>query len=192
MSQPSSRLPMRNIFLFVSGLTASALGGMALLGWFMGWRILASFGAGLIPMAPSTAILFLLYGVAVALRAWTPLSGLAFRFTSVVCSLGLPVATLLFTLSCLDMPWKSELLGFNTSASIGQVPIGYMSPITAGGFLLVGLSLLASHSRTKLPVWRAMLASGGAVMLLGGNFFSCWRICTMRLCSSAARSFHRR
>ncbi|MBM4047142.1 MAG: hypothetical protein FJ279_18725, partial [Planctomycetes bacterium] len=40
------------------GAVAALLGALALVGWFTGWRLLTSFRPDYIPMAPNTAISF--------------------------------------------------------------------------------------------------------------------------------------
>ncbi len=52
-----------NVSLIMAGVATMALGLLALLGWVLGLPIFASFRADLIPMVPSTAALFLVYGV---------------------------------------------------------------------------------------------------------------------------------
>ena len=73
-SSPGGRL----FVPLVAGIVAAAIGLLALLGWICNYPLLASFGAGLIPMAPSTAILLLVYGSALGWRAWAPLSRRAY------------------------------------------------------------------------------------------------------------------
>ena len=55
--------------VLASGIVVATIGLLALLGWFLGLPLLASFKTDYIPMAPSTAALFLLYGAAVCLCA---------------------------------------------------------------------------------------------------------------------------
>ena len=47
----------------ICGALAAVTGIVALLGWILGNLLLASFGSP-VPMAPSTALLFILYGIA--------------------------------------------------------------------------------------------------------------------------------
>ena len=122
------------------------------------------------PMAPSTAVLFLLYGVAICLRARTPLSRRACWASVAMVCLGTVVALLLLTLGCLDIHWTAEHLGLNTTGTVGGTPRGYMSPVAAISFLLASVSFLASLSRPATRPWRAALALGSAGVLLGACF----------------------
>ncbi len=155
------------IAIFVAALIAAAFGVLTLLGWVLGLPLLASFGTDLISMAPSTALLFLLYGVAVCLRARTPLSGRGFWISVALICLGTLIALLLFTLGCLDIHWAVEHLGLTAPETIHGAPIGHMSPLTAFCFLLASVSFLASLSLSAARSWRAVPALGAAGVLLG-------------------------
>src|ERR1035441_5964575 len=127
-----------------AGIVTAALGFLALLGWVLGLPLLASFGVDLMPMAPSTAVLFLLYGAAICLRARLPLSRRAFRISVTAGCLGALVALLLFTLGCLHIRWPVENLGLNGTRTVRGAPVGHMSPVTAFCFLVASVSFLIS------------------------------------------------
>ena len=55
--QKEKRVPV--LFTLLFGLLASGVGIIAILGWILGVPVLAGFSYGLIPMAPSTAFLFI-------------------------------------------------------------------------------------------------------------------------------------
>src|ERR1035441_10486244 len=156
-----------SVGVLASGIVTSALGLLALLGWVLGLPLLATFGVDLMPMAPSTALLFLLYGAAICLRARLPLSRRAFRISVTAGCLGALVAFLLFTLGCLDMQWPVERLGLNATRTVRGAHIGHMSPVTAVCFLVLSVSFLISLSRSATRPWRVALALGSAGVLLG-------------------------
>jgi len=166
---PSSGQPVISVSVALGllGIVTAALGFVALLGWVLGWPRLASIRADLIPMAPSTALLFLLYGVAVCLRTRMPLSRRTFGVSVAVGCFGALVALLLFTLSCLGIQWSVEHLGLNITGTVGGAPTGHMSPVTAFCFLLVSLSFLTSLSQLGGRRWRTVLGLGFASLLLG-------------------------
>jgi PAS domain S-box-containing protein len=160
--------PLVLIFLLLAaGIATAATGLLALLGWVLDLSRLASFGADLIPMAPGTALLFLLYGVAVCLRTRTPLSHRTFRISVAMVGLGTMVALLLFALGCLNIHWEVEHLGLNITHTVGEVPIGHMSPVAAFCFLLASVSFLGSLSQSATRSWRTALALGAAGALVG-------------------------
>src|ERR1035441_7567603 len=117
--------PLVLIFLLLAaGIATAATGLLALLGWILDLPRLACFGADLIPMAPSTALLFLLYGVAVCLRTRTPLSHRTFRISVAMVGLGTMVALLLFALGCLNIHWTVEHLGLSISRRSEERRVG--------------------------------------------------------------------
>ena len=163
-----SRAPQRTPRLLVGagGALAAGAGFLALLGWAFERPFLASLGSGRIPMAPSTAALFALYGLAVVLRAQVPLRRGAYRIGMVVNSAGALVALVLFFLSLLGIRPEAEHLGFPAAGTVDGASVGHMSPVTAAGFLLASLSFLASlPSQTSRP-WRARSAWGTAFLLI--------------------------
>src|SRR3990172_7133657 len=68
------RLLNASFSVFVAGI-----GVVALVGWALGLPALAGLGPGRIPVAPSTAVMFVLYAVTVFLRAHLPLHRWAYR-----------------------------------------------------------------------------------------------------------------
>ncbi len=153
--------------LLGASIGTAVIGLLTLLGWGLGLPSLASFGADLIPMAPSTAVLFLLYGVAVSLRVRTPPSARAFQFSLAAGCFGMLVALVLFVLGYRDIAWSGEHLGLNITGTFQGARIGYMSPVTAFIFLCVGMSFLGSLSRSAIRPWRAALALGSTIVVLG-------------------------
>ena len=124
-------------------LVAAGTGFVALLGWVLQLPFLTSFGSGKIPMAPSTALLFILYGIAAFLRTRLPLRGGAYRVGLVFNTAGTLIAVPLFFLSFLGIHSTFEHLGFPVTGTVGGAPIGHMSPVTALCFLLASLSFFA-------------------------------------------------
>jgi PAS domain S-box-containing protein len=142
--QPQAGNRISNAIAKASGAFAAILGFVALAGWILELPVLVSLGQGWIPMAPSTALLFVLCGTAMFFSARVPLSRAA-HWTGV--SVGAAVAViglLLFFLSYLGIRLEAEHLGFAISGTVGEAPIGHMSPATALCFLLAGLSLVAT------------------------------------------------
>ena len=158
------------MLLLVFALLAAAFGFLALLGWVLELPRLTSFGADLMPMAPSTAVLFLLFGAATGLRGRTPLSRRSFWVSVAAGWFGALAALLLFVLSCLNIHWAVEHLGLNVTGTVGGAPKGHISPVGAFCFLLASVSFLASLSRSAIPRWRVALASGSAGVLLATCF----------------------
>ena len=84
-------------------LLAAGVGLVSLVGWVAGFPLLAAFGPGRVPMAPSTAVLFLVYGVAVFLHARLPRNHAARRLAIALGVSGMAMAALLLALSWLGL-----------------------------------------------------------------------------------------
>jgi PAS domain S-box-containing protein len=156
----------------VAGAAAAGAGGLALLGWALGEPFLTSFGSRNIPMAPSTALLFIVFGAAFLVSAgksegtWRRTAAVAGAVFGGAVALGLLVASL----RGLRLP--VEHLGFRISGTVEGAPVGFMSPFTAGAFLLVGAALAGLLlSRGRLPGLTFPATLAGIVLVTGGGVF---------------------
>ncbi|GEM_PF-475026 len=150
----------------VCGITTAGLGFVALLGWYLAFRLLTSLGTHLIPMAPSTALLFGLLGSALFVRAQLPKSRATHRISMVVGVLAMLVALPLFLLSSQGIYLGVEHLGFPIADTLHGLPLGHMSPVTAITFVLAGLSFLAALSSSEGRPRRARVALWGASLII--------------------------
>ena len=160
--------------VLIAGIGTIALGLLTLAGWALGGPWLATFGAGRIPMAPSTAVLFLLFGSALCVRAWTPLSRWAMRISMVMVGLVAVVALLLLGLSWLNVRLPIEHIGMEHATMPSGVLTGHMSPLTALCFLLAGLSFLSS-----LAPWGARLRRAGIGLVTASLLLLVATICML-------------
>ena len=95
-------------------------------------------------MAPSTALLFLLYGAGALVLARSPINRGAYRIGMAIGSVGALAALLLFLLSLMGIRPEAEHLGLRITETVNGAPLGHMPPLTAFCFVLVGLSFLAT------------------------------------------------
>ena len=152
----------------VAGAIPAVFGLMSLLGWLLDFPRLASFGPDLMPMAPSTAVLFLLHGFVLAMHARSGLGRVGLWLTQGAGALAAGVVLLLVGLTAFNVHPTAEHLGFAIDGEIQGAAIGYISPITAAWFLLASLaSLLAPSPRSAFRLRRRSLAFGSAALLLG-------------------------
>ncbi|HNR34663.1 MAG TPA: PAS domain S-box protein [Candidatus Hydrogenedentes bacterium] len=159
---------------FAGGALAAGLGVCTLAGWTFGWLRLASFSKDFIPMAPSTAALFIVFGSAIMLRACATAKGTR-RLGKTLDLVGTLTAIVLLVLSCLEVQLPVEHLGLSVADTFGGAPLGHMSPITAFCFVLAGFSFLASFASTperpRLAIeaffLACLLVAICAVLLLG-------------------------
>ncbi|MEK7474563.1 MAG: PAS domain S-box protein [Candidatus Coatesbacteria bacterium] len=112
-------------------------------------------------MAPSTAALFLLFGVSVYFRAGARPSERE-RVAGLVCgAFGVTLALILLILSVMGVHVEAEHLGLRISGTLGDVAVGYISPLSAFCFVLGGIScgLLPSPASGRLPAMAGLLAA---------------------------------
>jgi diguanylate cyclase (GGDEF)-like protein/PAS domain S-box-containing protein len=140
------------------GLFAVGLALIALVGWIGGNLLLASFN-NKYPMAPSTAVIILVFGIILTRLSRRDLSN-AGRTVGAIVVIICMALTIIFL--------RNLLLEI---AKLGQVPIGRMPPLTAGAFLLTAVSFLAllqvAPGRRAGAVLGAIVTFIGAAAILG-------------------------
>jgi PAS domain S-box-containing protein len=162
-------VPFQLLVRICAGFVALA-GGIALLGWILGSPFLSSLGSGTIPVAPSTAALFVLYAVALFLRSFPPQRG-AYWTGLAIASAGAMIVLLLLGLAFEGIHLEAEHPGITIIHPAGETRIGHMSPVTAVCLLLASLSFLASSAKHRMSAMvagmlAALLALSGFVFVL--------------------------
>lgn len=119
------------------------MGALSLIGWLSEMPLLTSICSSYIPMFPNTAIAFMALGTA-ALVPDCPSRYRLFRWLSALLSmcviaLGLLTLAHFFKLSAFNI--DRAFIKYPHELLLGKFPVG-MSPLTAGNFILAGLSLL--------------------------------------------------
>ena len=142
----------------VFGAASGVLGLITLLAWLLNLPVLASFGADLIPMAPSTALLFVFLGLAVVFHTRHPQSRRTHLIALGLCFLSAAAALLLFWLSSAGIYTTIEHIGVSASGTIHGSPVGHMSPITAFCFFVLALSIIVTLFSSAEKPRRAQLA----------------------------------
>lgn len=153
-----------------AGAATAAVGGLVLLGWALGLPALTSFGSPGVAVAPSTALLFVAFGSALVLSR-APDAGRRIRGLVVaVSAAGGAIGAVLLGLGLAEIRMKVEHLGFAIAGEVQGVPVGFMSPATAYGFLLSGIGLaFAALARGAQDGRSRVGAICGAVVGLGGG-----------------------
>ncbi|MBI4625379.1 MAG: PAS domain S-box protein [Verrucomicrobia bacterium] len=152
----------------VAAIGTAAVGLFALGTWVFGqWRF-SAFGPGYVPMAPSTAVLFILLGLALgACHRWPDVRpvrmiAMAAAFLTMIVS-ALVAAQ---SWSYIPLPWDGWLTDPGLRA--GAIPLGRMSPLTAAAFLLSAGSLCVRTPRppvTRRLRWIAAIAAGAGLLM---------------------------
>jgi len=169
-----SETRLKNIALTCAAMTA-VISGVALAGWMTKWLIFASIRPYYIPMAPSTALCFIMLSGVLLIHLSSPQ-----RFIGRICANAGIFAVWLICLIILieffagRLPEMEHSI-FGPTGSLGHIPIGYMSPITAFSLILACLSELLllitatgqQRTRHAAAYIAATLVLVGFVMVLG-------------------------
>jgi PAS domain S-box-containing protein len=154
----------------ICAIIVCGLGFSALLGWVFKLPFLTSFDSGKIPMAPSTALLFILYGTILFLYATLLHRGRGIYLISILVHLtGVLVALVLVVLNYRDIHPAIEHFGFSILKNMpAHAHSGHMSPVTAGCFILSSLSffLLFFASPTKRCLVYASVVPSALLLMI--------------------------
>ena len=154
----------------IGSLVAALIGLCAGVGWATGRHLLASLRFEYIPMAPSTALAFLLLGAALFCHARFDSSPSTRKFGLVAVALVLLQSGLNLLGFALDAPLGLEVESHLVHAPgmFGAVAAGRMSPLAALSFVVVGMALLLLLLKNRDRERAASMASVCASVALTG------------------------
>ena len=138
-----------SVLIKSGSLLTAFLGIIVIFGWILDVPQLASFGRDKIPMALSTAVLFVAYGLMIFTYYRLPSNRIVLRCGIIFCSLAIFTSLLFFYLSMNGILLEIEHLGMKISGDVHGYVSGHMSPVTAILFLFVGCSFLIILLKTK-------------------------------------------
>ena len=146
------------IMVVVSGL-------VPLSGWLFHKPVLASLGEGFIPMAPSTALYFVFFGVLMLFFERTGKNAIVWRSGFIMILVSSLTAIVLLWFSFHSRYFHVETLGFSTTTLPNNLPTGHMSPLTAFCFLVTGLAFLTLLFNPEKSTVKAAMALGFSTIL---------------------------
>lgn len=154
----------KRVKILVNGfaLAALALAILACIGWVTNNLLLASFNSAYIPMALSTASLFLLFGIALLIYNNEASSKNILTIARIVNIAGIILSVLFLFLSLNNTRLDVEHLWLATSYDENRFVLGHMSPVTAFCLILIGTSVLLvqfSSIQKKLRVYGYILSA---------------------------------
>ena len=161
---------LRTLALLAAGILVAAIAVLALAGWVVDAPILTAWGAGTIPMAPSTGVLAVVLGAAIGCCSRILPGRTAVHLAAISAAVGAMAALLLFALRLRGVYSPAEHLGLRIGGTVAGAPIGYISPITAFCFLLANAALLTVLlNGSRGSSWRrwSLGAAGGSISLMG-------------------------
>lgn len=154
------------------------IGILTFVGLLSGLQFLASVRPNYIPMAPNTAAVFILLGISVLILTFRSLCRFSQWFSafSALCIIVLSILTLIQYFIRIDLNIDQMIL--NTSGVLGKVPVGCMSPITGGNFLLAGIALLLlalpSYGRFIRDIASCPPCNNGDHRISGNTWIPLW------------------
>src|SRR5260370_13685126 len=119
------------------GLLVMLVSGAALIGWFRGSLLLKGIRSSYIPMAPNTALVFLVLGASLVILADKSIRLLYVIRLAIALALALVVARMSEYLTTLELSVDHLLFRF-PAEQVGLAPVGMMAFFTAITFLLLG------------------------------------------------------
>ncbi|MCL5421159.1 MAG: PAS domain S-box protein, partial [Nitrospirae bacterium] len=139
-----SLIPFK-FFSQLCGLIAAGLGVVAIVGWLTGWRILSGIRTDYIPMAPNTALSFIVLGISLCALLTERKRGLTLSRIG---------ATVIFVLSLIRSTEISVNINLDVdrwifqvpSEKLGLIPVGRMALPTALNFLFASVALFLASS----------------------------------------------
>ncbi len=142
----------------------------AFIGWFTGTDLLKGITSEIVPMAPNTALLFIILSISVLF-----LPGKLF-FKNVIARTGTSIVIILSIIYLLEF---SGLISSNIDflffefkeGIITRIPIGEMSFYTAVAFLLSAISALFSTIRSRHKLFEHVSMASAIVVVTLGLFF---------------------
>lgn len=123
-------------------LSTAGIGFVVIIGWLLDIRILHSIRADYIPMAPSTALVFIIMSGSLFVSTRWASHHPAALFSKVSAVLVAVFALLMLIQFFIGTDFGIEKMLAGESGILRGFPTGRMSPVTASAFLLSGLSQL--------------------------------------------------
>jgi PAS domain S-box-containing protein len=145
----------------VCGVLTALVGIAALVGWGLHLPVLTTFGTDLLPVAPSTAVLLVLSGLAIAGDPTGSGPNALRRAGAAAWGIVGTVAVVLLGAAAMALQIEAEHPGIPPADDPQGLSLGHMVPVTAISFILLAAAFLlpARASAPPRAVWRRKAAS---------------------------------
>ena len=166
-TQSNHSLIPSKFFSQLCGLIAAGLGMVAIVGWQTGWRILTGIRADYIPMAPNTALSFIVLGV--SLYALITERKPALKLSGIGSALILVLSLIRLIELSVNINLNVDRWIFQVpSEKLGLIPVGQMALPTALNFLFASAALfLASSLKRRWSVNALSRVLAGLTTFIG-------------------------
>jgi PAS domain S-box-containing protein len=117
------------------------IAGLSLVGWLIGKIIIASVFINYIPIAPSSALIFIILSILFLLNNKFEKSRLTQPVEIIVIAVVILFCLNVLLSHLLNLTWDFENIFVKNPANLESVPIGRMSPITSLLFIFISISI---------------------------------------------------
>lgn len=149
---------------FVSGFIVILIGLFALIGWRFNIRVLSSIRTDFIPMAPTTACVFILFGLFFVFRMYLIEAKNRKKLIFFISLLSI-YCGLQFVEYLLQRDFTFDSFLFPTAERLGRFPVYQMSPYTGLLFFLSGIAILLKlKNYSRAAVLNIVSAIGLAIL----------------------------
>ncbi len=158
---------LHNKLITACGWIAAAFGLVALAGWVLQAVQLASAYPNYIPMAPNTALFFIITGILLAYRWEFLINGIT-RVIRMITLILIEIFSLIFlSLSLEGIHLGIEQLGIPINTLFNGMPLGHMSPVTAFCFVIIAFALIFFNSEDiSKNLWSILAFSANSIVVL--------------------------
>lgn len=150
------------------GAAVVFIGILGFLGWISGSGILGAIRPYYIPMAPSTALAFMLFGTILIIHDYKPWSRKHGFLIIAVVVLVTIFGLLEFVEYFIGVDLTYEELLFPPHGKLGEVPLYQISPIAAAIFFLAGIALLLLLGPRARGFHRQLAGGLGSLVFIAG------------------------
>ncbi len=152
----------------LSGLLLIAVSAVALIGWLTGIRFLISLKTEFIPIAPATAMCFMLFGVIFLLSKSRGKKSIKLLSLTLLLLVAF-YCILIIAGYILEKDLALENLLFPVVEKVGRFPVSHVSPYTAFLMVICSISLIVILSDTRDLVTRNITATAGLIIAFTGD-----------------------
>jgi hypothetical protein len=140
------------------------IAGISLFGWLLGNVHVTSLSLKYIPIAPSSAVMFVTLSILFLINTNFEKSGLIKSLSILLVIVDAFYCVIVFLEYLFNLPWDIEYILIKNPEMFGNVPIGRMSPISSVLFIFICISILAiRHDNSGIIKY-----AGGSFSLLTG------------------------
>ncbi|MCE8426743.1 MAG: hypothetical protein J5U17_13305, partial [Candidatus Methanoperedens sp.] len=160
---------LRRLMLVCIAITAG-ISGIAIVGWVLNWLTLAGIRTDYIPMALSTALMFIVLSGALLVYIRRPANFHVRKLAGVGVFLVILISLIIFIDFFTEMKIDIEQMLQSHPEKFGGVPTGRMSPITSVNLIVAGSSLLLLLTSPAGKRGARGMAAGLATLVISVGF----------------------